>query len=109
VGLGLLVAGLNVIYRDVQYIVESVLTVAFWLCPLLYDAGKELQGKSAWLYWLYFTNPLSGILDAYRCVLYHGETPHLGAFGLATVVTLLIGVLGVRSFWKHEHAFADWI
>lgn len=109
VGLGLLVAGLNVIYRDVQYIVESVLTVAFWLCPLLYDAGPRLQQAPPWLYWLYFANPLSGILDSYRRVLYYGWAPDLSAFGLATVLSLLIGALGVRSFWKHEHAFADWM
>jgi lipopolysaccharide transport system permease protein len=108
VGLGLLVSGLNVIYRDVQYIVESVLTVGFWLCPLLYDAGSRLQ-QSPWLYWLYFSNPLSGILDSYRRVLYWGWAPDLSALGLATVLTLLIGALGVRSFWKHEHAFADWM
>jgi ABC-2 type transport system permease protein len=109
VGLGLLVSGLNVIYRDVQYIVESVLTVAFWLCPLLYDAGQKLAPERGWLYWLYFSNPLSGLIDSYRRVLYHGHGPDLVALTMATAVTLAVGALGVRSFWKHEHAFADWI
>jgi hypothetical protein len=27
--------------------------------------------------------------------------------GLATLVTALFGVWGVRNFWKHEHRFAD--
>jgi lipopolysaccharide transport system permease protein len=111
VGLGLLVSGLNVIYRDVQYIVESVLTVAFWLCPLLYDAGPKLlaHGERGWLYWLYFANPLSGIIDSYRRVLYHGQAPDVVVLAVATAITLAVGALGVRSFWKHEHAFADWI
>lgn len=108
-GLGLLVAGANVVYRDVQYIVDSVMTVMFWLCPLVYDAGPILAKEGSWTYWLYFCNPLSGLLDSYRRVLYHGAAPDPVALGLAAFVTLLFGIWGVRSFWKHEHRFADLI
>lgn len=108
-GLGLLVAGANVVYRDVQYIVDSVMTVMFWLCPLVYDAGAVLGENATWGYWLYFSNPLSGLLDSYRRVLYHGTSPDLAALGLAAFVTVLFGIWGVRSFWKHEHRFADLI
>ncbi len=106
-GVGLLVAGANVVYRDVQYLVDSVMTVMFWLCPLVYDAGTLLAHGPRWQYWLYFANPLSGLLDSYRRVLYHGTAPDLGVLGLATLVATLFGVWGVRSFWKHEHRFAD--
>ncbi|MBI5853585.1 MAG: ABC transporter permease [Planctomycetes bacterium] len=109
VGLGLLVAGANVVYRDVQYIVDSVMTVLFWLCPLVYDAGPVLANSPRWQFWLYFLNPLSGLLDSYRAVLFWGRAPDLGVLALATVVIALLGVAGVRSFWKHEHRFADLI
>lgn len=107
VGVGLLVAGANVVYRDVQYIVESVMTVMFWLCPLVYDGGAMLANGPRWQFWLYFANPLSGLLDSYRRVLFHGTAPDLGVLGLAAMVTALLGAWGVRSFWKHEHRFAD--
>jgi len=42
-------------------------------------------------------------------VLYHGAAPDPVALGLAAFVTLLFGIWGVRSFWKHEHRFADLI
>ncbi len=108
-GVGLLVAGANVVYRDVQYIVESVMTVMFWLCPLVYDAGAQLleNGQRTWVYWVYFLNPLSGLLDSYRRVLYHATAPDTGVLALCVLVTTLFGVWGVRSFWKHEHRFAD--
>ena len=106
-GLGLLVSGANVVYRDVQYLVDSLLTVMFWLAPLVYDAGQLLRDGPAWQYWLYFCNPLAGLLDSYRAVLYHGTGPDLGVLALALVGTLLLGVWGVRSFWKHEAEFAD--
>lgn len=110
IGLGLLVAALNVVYRDVQYLVDSVLTVVFWASPILYVAHTPLLvsgDHSPWLAALYYSNPLAGILEAYRAVLYFGTAPSLLTFGAATLVTLLLGVVGVWQFWIHEREFAD--
>lgn len=117
VGLGLLVAGANVVYRDVQYIVDSAMTVMFWLCPLIYDprridpsTGQDTwAGAPEWAFWVYYANPLAAVIDSYRHVLYYGKPPDLAVLGLATLVTLSIGAVGVRSFWKHEPRFADLI
>ena len=108
-GLGLLVAGLNVVYRDVQYIVESTMTVMFWVCPLIYDPVETGSWARApeWAFWLYYSNPLAGLIDSYRHVLYYGKPPDLGVLTLAFAMTLVIGACGVRSFWKHEYRFAD--
>jgi homopolymeric O-antigen transport system permease protein len=108
-GLGLLVSGANVVYRDVQYLVDSLLTVMFWLTPLVYDAGPMLESGPRWQYWVYFANPLSGLLDSYRRVLYHATAPDLAVLGMAVIGTTLLGIWGVRSFWKHEPEFADLI
>ncbi len=108
-GLGLLVSSLTVVYRDVQYLVDSALVVLFWVSPILYDAHKELVQSSDWLFIAYYLNPLAGILEGYRSVLYGGVAPDLLTFGMATVITLLIGILGVRTFWIHEKDFADLI
>jgi ABC-type polysaccharide/polyol phosphate export permease len=112
VGVGLLVAALNVVYRDTQYIIESLLTVLFWLSPVLYDAGAvfaQSPNVPAWAAHVYFLNPLSGVLESYRAILFHGVAPDRFVFGAATVLTLLIGALGVRAFWVHERQFADLI
>jgi len=114
-GLGFLVAGLNVLYRDVQYITESSLLVLFWICPILYEANLSAGGvtsklaENGWLYHAYFLNPLSGILEAYRSVLYYGRSPELSTLGISLGITLVIGYFGVKSFWKHEREFADLI
>jgi ABC-2 type transport system permease protein len=108
-GIGLLVAGLNVVYRDVQYIVDSVLTVLFWACPIVYEATAKLQDHGRWLYYLYFMNPLAGLLESYRSVLYYGQSPPLEILALTVGVSLVLGCLGVWSFWRHEREFADLI
>ncbi|MGC6489343.1 MAG: ABC transporter permease [Planctomycetota bacterium] len=114
-GVGFLVAALNAKYRDVQYIVESVLVVLFWLCPILYEASAKLNAEIAagsfgeWAWYAYFLNPLAGILEGYRSVLYLGRPPEMAVMLMALIMTLLIGVLGVRKFWVHEREFADLI
>lgn len=107
--LGLLVAGLNVVYRDTQYLVDSTLTVLFWLSPVIYEASPVLRDKHAAVMIVYYLNPISGILDAYRSVLYHGISPDPLTFGMACATTLALGYIGVRVFWIHEKGFADYV
>ena len=101
----------NVVYRDVQYIIESLLTVLFWICPIIYAplAPDATLRSSDLLFHAYYLNPLSGILSAYRSVLYFGRAPDATTFAMATGITLLIGILGVWTFWRHEREFADLI
>lgn len=59
-GLGLLMAALNVYFRDVENIVDLVLLVVVWLSPVLYP-WTFAQGKigPGWLETLYLANPLT--------------------------------------------------
>ena len=109
VGFGFLVAALNVRYRDVQYIVGSLLTVLFWASPILYEPWETLAGWPVAIRIAYYLNPMAGIVQAYRAVLYHGMSPEPVIFAASFLVTLLIGVAGVRTFWLQEKSFADLI
>ena len=112
VGFGMLVAALNVVFRDTRYLVESLLTVMFWLSPVIYDARSYLQIESGDLTWLqraYFLNPMAGILDSYRAVLFYGTAPDPFVLGSALVLTMLLGAVGMLTFWRHERQFADLI
>jgi ABC-2 type transport system permease protein len=110
VGCGLLVASLNVVYRDVQYVVDSLMVVLFWASPVIYKAfDAQALTDRTWLFVLYYLNPLAGIFEAYRNVLFYGAAPHPDTFLLAVAVTAILGVWGMRSFWIHEKEFADLI
>lgn len=114
-GIGFLVCALNAKYRDMRYIVESVLVVLFWFCPILYEASDKLEEAiqaerlSEWMWWIYFANPLAGILESYRDILFWGQPPDWHTLAMACVGTLLVGIVGVRVFWIHERDFADLI
>ena len=110
-GVGLLVSALNVVYRDVTYIVESTITILFWLCPILYLPEPMFAEKfPEWgdvLHYIYYSNPLAGILDSYTNILFYGSRPSFEILGIALIGTLIIGAIGVRAFWIHEKEFAD--
>lgn len=114
-GVGFLVSALHTKYRDMQYIVESFLVVLFWTSPILYDASLELGTKIAagelpeWVWWAYHANPVSGLLDSYRNILFYGRPPDWTVLAMTLVGTLIIGAVGVRAFWVHEKEFADLI
>ena len=106
-GLGLLVASANVMFRDMRYIVESTMFLLFWASPILYDAHDRLRSEPPLLYGAYYLNPLAGILESYRSVVFHGTAPHLLPLGLSAVVTSLLLWVGLAVFRKFEGEFAD--
>jgi ABC-2 type transport system permease protein len=105
VGLALVVAALNVRYRDTQYILNSGLLILTWLTPIFYPFKAVPAGLSALLVW----NPLVGVVEGYRAVLLHGLAPNTLwlAMGTATAVATL-GV-GVLIFKSYENVFADYL
>lgn len=66
-GLGLLMAALNVYFRDVENIVDLVLVVVVWLSPVLYPwtfAREQIGG--GWLEQLYLANPLTVAVQLFQ-------------------------------------------
>jgi len=101
-GLGIGAAALNVFYRDVDPLLKLVTQVWFYASPILYPVSFVPE---KWQ-WLYFLNPMSGIIAAYRDVLVYDRLP--GDYLLpAGIVSLLILVVGYWFFKRVEFQFAD--
>lgn len=66
---------LYVRWRDLRYIVESVLMFFFYITPIVYHIELIRRTFSAWLYRLYICNPFLGILDLYRICLLRNFYP----------------------------------
>ena len=60
-GVGLLLAALNVLFRDIENLVDLLLMVLVWLSPVFYTARRvsDLVGAGSWLDRLYQWNPLT--------------------------------------------------
>jgi len=104
IGPGLLVAALNVRYRDFQFIVPFIVQVGMYISPVAYSI--LLVPKKC--YALFALNPMVGIINGFRWCVIGGDWPlrlyPLVASGIMIVIFLLLGVI---FFIKSEASFAD--
>jgi len=107
VGVGLLCSAFNVVFRDMRYLVESALTVMFWLSPVFYTLPIVHKSFPRWLFALYLLNPLAGCIDALRRVVLENKLPDIPSFSVAVVVSLVTLITGFAVFGRLQRQFAD--
>ena len=101
--LGLWLAALNSIYRDVHHIVPFVIQIWMFLSPVLYPASLV---PSRWR-WIYGLNPITGVIEGFRWSLTgHGQPPSL-LLGISAAVVLIVLAGGLAFFHKMESVIAD--
>jgi lipopolysaccharide transport system permease protein len=102
-GVSLILAAMNVRFRDVKYAIPFAIQLGLFLTPVIYPISyipKRFQTLAA-------LNPLSGIVEGFRaCVLGGARVdPVLTLISLAGCVTLF--TVGLFYFRKAERLFAD--
>ena len=103
VGVVLLGAALNVAYRDVGQLIPLITQIWMYASPVIYPVTLVPERLRP-LYWL---NPMAGIIDGYRLALLEGRSPDPLGLILATIVSLILFVVGYLYFKKVEVVFAD--
>lgn len=99
---GLLLAGLNVRYRDVRFALPFLLQVWLFVTPVVYSISV-IQG--GWRY-VYALNPMATIVTGFRWSIAGGPAPGPEAF-VSVGVVLLTLVAGFVYFNRVERSFAD--
>lgn len=100
--LGVWAAALNVRFRDVGTVLPVVLQLLMFLSPIVYPA-TVVPEKWRWLYGL---NPLTGIVEGFRAVLFGTEINSHDLISSA-IITSVLFVLSVNAFRRMEEGFAD--
>ena len=102
-GLGMLLAALNVRYRDVRYVVPFLVQFWLFLTPVVYPAS--LLGEP----WrsLIGLNPMTGVVEGFRWALLgtHLASPWLLPLSATTAALSFAG--GLVVFRQVEDSFAD--
>ena len=101
--LALLLASLNLFYRDIQYLFNLVLTLWFYLTPVLYSVDFFPERYR----WIFKFNPMSVFINAYRQVLLGGDWPSWSSLGVGVLVTALLFIIANVIFHKLQKSFAD--
>jgi teichoic acid transport system permease protein len=101
-GLCMLVAALQVYFRDLRSLLPYVLRVWLYASPVLYYASRVPDRY----HWLLYANPLAAPLSAWSDVLHAGKAPAAWelATGSAWAVVILVGSL--LFFMSREREFA---
>jgi lipopolysaccharide transport system permease protein len=102
-GAGMLLAALNVRFRDVKYTIPFVTQVGMYVTPVIYPLSflpQRYQGLLA-------LNPMTGIIEGFRTSLLGGGPLDWGLIGTSWVITLAFLVIGSWHFHSTERIFAD--
>lgn len=102
-GLTLLVSGITVYFRDMQFLLNIVLMAWQFLSPVMYSVDmvpEQFRG-------VFNLNPMTPIIVAYRDVLYYKQAPELRTFILGTLMGIAMLVIGWISFGKLKKHFAE--
>lgn len=103
-GPALIMAALNVRYRDFRFIVPFVVQFGLYVSPVGFSSSVIPE---EWRL-LYSMNPVVGVIDGFRWCLLGGDVPlYLPGFALSLGVAALLLWIGIRTFRATEKTFAD--
>src|ERR1700730_7095221 len=103
-GPGLLIAALNVEYRDFRYVVPFIAQFGLFVSPVGF--GSVVIPENWRL--IYSLNPMVGVFDGFRWAICHGYSHmYIPGFMLSVSVIAVFLWLGVWYFRKTEKGFAD--
>ena len=104
-GVGTLLAALNVRYRDFRYVIPFLLQVWMFATPAVYMQLPP-SADDSWLALALALNPLTGLIATFRaCAL--GLPVPWGPFGLGASAAVVMFLVGCLYFRKVEDSFAD--
>ncbi|MCZ6678467.1 MAG: ABC transporter permease [Candidatus Poribacteria bacterium] len=104
-GVGMVLAALNVSYRDLRYAIPFGIQLWLFLTPVIYPTSlipERFRPLTAF-------NPLVGIIEACRASLFPTKEIDWQTLGISTVMVIVIFVVGLLYFKKVERSFADLI
>jgi lipopolysaccharide transport system permease protein len=101
-GSGMLMAALNVRYRDVKYVVPFLLQIGMFATPIAYPLSSVPERYRL----LFALNPFCGIVDGLRSCLF-AHPMDLPVVGTSVAVSVALFLAGAYYFHQTERSFAD--
>lgn len=102
-GLSFAFSALNVKYRDVQHILGNIMTLWFFLCPILYPESKV----PAEFRFTLTLNPVAHFTKMYHQIFIEGCFPSLSQLGIALLFSVITFFIGNVIFNQYREEFAE--
>jgi len=101
-GGGLILASINVKYRDVRYALPFFIQILLFVTPVIYP--PSIAGQYSWILAI---NPMTGVIKGARGALLGTEPINWMLLGISFVAVTILSVIGIFIFKKTERYFAD--
>ena len=96
-------SALTVHFKDIQHILLNILTLWFFMCPIIYPITQvPLKFR--------FTitcNPVGLLVMCYQDIFFFKKTPAINHLLALTAVSLIIFLLGYKIFDNYRYTFAE--
>ena len=102
-GAAFISSAVTVYVRDVEYILGIVTMAWQFLTPIMYS----LEQVPAKMLPIFYLNPMTSIIIAYRDILYYGQYPKLETLIQALFFGLALLVIGLLVFGRLKRHFAE--
>jgi len=102
VGLGWFLAASYVFFRDLMPIIGFVLSIVFYLSPILYPVGARFEKFFLW-------NPMTPLLGLFRSAMLSDPLPEIGSLVFLLVVCTALFTGGLAFFRRAQATLADLI
>jgi lipopolysaccharide transport system permease protein len=102
VGIGWFLAAVYVFFRDVSQVLGFVLSIVFYLSPILYPVSGRFES-------LFFWNPLTPLLGLFRSAMIGSALPPAMSIVFLLIVAMVTFCGGLAFFRRTQATLADFV
>jgi len=105
-GVGFWLSAMNVLYRDIGYVLPFLTQFWMTLTPIAYPASLVPE---KWRL-IYALNPMTGVVEGFRwALLGSSASAPTGILAVSTGISILVLITGLYYFRRMERRFADMV
>ena len=102
-GFTFILSSIEMYMRDIEHIVNFILSMAFYVTPILYTPDIFPEG----LAWVLKVNPMAYLVNAYRSIFFYKSIPDIAGLGIVGIFSVVIFIVGYLIFEKLQKGFAE--
>lgn len=102
-GISFIFSAINVLFRDIRFVIPLVLQIWFFLTPVIYSTSQIPEKYQIFIR----INPLVSLIENFRKVTVYGQSPNVSEISTYLLISLIVFFGGYWFFKSKEKIFAD--
>ncbi len=102
-GITFIISAIDVYFRDLEHILGILSMAWMFMTPIMYDISIVPERIRP----VFYLNPMTSIVTAYRDIMYSGTVPKFETLGVATGMGILFLILGLLIFGRLKRRFSE--